>query len=100
MNHATNNKSGSPFSSGHSVWPGNGWTLHKSVCGKAREAVCGLWSHQFGWELRLMIDGGIIQRSQVCRSNEEVLDTQEQWNAAMVGKGWNYWRRRDHGTGK
>jgi hypothetical protein len=47
-----------------------------------------LWSHQVGWELRLMIDGGILQRSQVCRSNDEVLDTQEQWKAAMVGKGW------------
>jgi hypothetical protein len=43
---------------------------------------------QFGWELRLMIDGGILQRSQVCRSNEEVLDIQELWKAAMVGKGW------------
>ena len=75
------------FWSGHRVSLGTGWTLHKSVCGKAREAVCELWSHQFGWELRLMIDGGILQRSQVCRSNDEVLDTQEQWKAAMLGNG-------------
>ncbi len=30
----------------------------------------------------------ILQRSQVCRSNDEVLDTEEQRKAAMVGKGW------------
>ena len=74
--------------SGHPAPLGTGWTLHKSVCGKAREAVCELWSHQFGWELRLVIDGGILQRSHVCRSTEEVLDTEEQWKAAMAGKGW------------
>ena len=62
-------------SSGHPVALGNAWTLHKSVCCKAREAVCELWSHQFGWELRLVIDGGILRRSQVCRSNDEILDS-------------------------
>jgi hypothetical protein len=35
-----------------------------------------------------MTDGGILQRSQVCRSNDEVLDIQEQWKSAMVGKEW------------
>ena len=35
-----------------------------------------------------MIDGRILQRSQVRRSNDEVLDSQEQCKAAMVGKGW------------
>jgi hypothetical protein len=54
----------------------------------ARQAVCELWSHQLGWELRLVIDGGELTRSQVCRSNDEILDMQEQWKAAMIGKGW------------
>jgi hypothetical protein len=67
---------------------GEGWRLHKQVCGRARQAVCELWSHQLGWELRLVIDGGELTRSQVCRSNDEILDTQEQWRAAMVGQGW------------
>jgi hypothetical protein len=40
-------------------------------------------------ELRLVIDGGELTRSQVCRSNDEILDTQEQWKSAMVGKGWS-----------
>ena len=48
----------------------------------------------------LIIDGGSLQRSQVCRSSDEVLDTQEQWKAAMVGKGWSEWRMRDRGPGK
>jgi len=48
-----------------------------------------LWSHQLGWELRLVIDGGELTRSQVCRSNDEILDAQEQWKAAMVGKEWS-----------
>jgi hypothetical protein len=49
--------------------------------------VCELWSHEFGWELRLVVDGGELTRSQVCRSQDEVLDVTEQWKAAMVGKG-------------
>jgi len=47
-----------------------------------------LWSHQLGWELRLVVDGDDFRRSQVCRSQDEVLDVTEQWQAAMVGRGW------------
>jgi hypothetical protein len=52
-----------------------------------RNAVCAMFSHQLGWELRLTIDGELIQ-SQVCRSDEEVLSTWENWLAAMKEKGW------------
>jgi hypothetical protein len=31
---------------------------------------------------------GSLQRSQVCRSQDEVLDTADQWKAAMLEKGW------------
>ena len=31
---------------------------------------------------------GELMRSQVCRSAEEILTTQEAWKAAMIGKGW------------
>lgn len=51
------------------------------------EARCGLWSHQFGWELRLDA-GGEMLRTQVCRSQEEVLSTTEEWRAALEEKGW------------
>jgi hypothetical protein len=52
-----------------------------------RTAVCGMFSHQFGWELRLNVDGELVQ-SQVCRTQNEVLETWESWLAAMKGKGW------------
>ena len=50
---------------------GEGWRLHNSSCGQSREAVLELWSHEFGWELRLVIDGGDLRSSQVVRSNDE-----------------------------
>lgn len=52
-----------------------------------REAVCKLTTHQFGWELRLEV-AGELRRSCVCRSQEEVFSTGEEWKAAMVEKGW------------
>lgn len=67
---------------------GEGWRLRKVVCGHARQAVCELWSHQLGWELRLVIDGGDLRRSQVVRSNDEILTMTEEWKSAMVGRGW------------
>jgi hypothetical protein len=32
--------------------------------------------------------GGDLQRSQVCRDHNELLDTSEQWKAAILEKGW------------
>jgi hypothetical protein len=31
---------------------------------------------------------GELVRSQVCKSSDEVLDTQESWKAAMMERGW------------
>jgi hypothetical protein len=73
---------------GHPVSLGDGWRLAKVVGGRQRHAVCELWSHQFGWELRLVTDGGEFQRSQVCRSQDGVLSVTAEWKAAMLGKGW------------
>ena len=68
---------------------GEGWRLRKAVCGHPRQVVCELWSHQLGWELRLVIDGGDLRRSQVVRSNDEILSLTEHWKTAMVGRGWS-----------
>ena len=38
-----------------------------------------------------MLVNGDLQRSQVCRSAEEWLDTADKWKAAMIEKGW-IWR--------
>ena len=83
---------------GPPVLLGEGWRLHKVIGGLRREAVCELWSHQLGWELRLVIDGGELTRSQVCRSNDEILDVQEQWKSAMVGKAGGETKLRVQGT--
>ena len=63
-------------------WLGVAWTLKK----RDHVAQCVLFSHQFGWELRLEV--GALFRTQVCRSSEEILNTQESWKAAMIEKGW------------
>lgn len=72
---------------GRSADLGEAWRLRKMGCGSAKEAVYRLVSHQFGWELRLEANGELIG-SQVCRNNEQVLTTQEQWKKAMMHRGW------------
>jgi hypothetical protein len=72
---------------GHPVPLGTGFQLHRPKAGRELCAVCLLQTHQLGWELRLEVQG-LLSRSQVCRSRDEVLDTCEQWQAAMLEKGW------------
>ena len=31
---------------------------------------------------------GNLQRSQVCRTQEEILNLTESWKAALIGRGW------------
>jgi hypothetical protein len=60
------------------------WTLRKG----RRTAACTVWSHQLGFELRLTVAGDELPRTQVCRSQEELIATQEQWRAALEDTGW------------
>jgi hypothetical protein len=61
------------------------FVLHKN----GREAKCLLWTHLFGWELRLVIGSRLeVLQIQVCRTQEEGLTTGEHWKAAMIAKGW------------
>ena len=55
---------------------------------KQLQAAARLWTHQFGWEVRLEINGD-LQRSEVFRSQDDVLAAGETWEAAMVEKGWS-----------
>ena len=68
---------------------GEGWRLRKIGCGHPRQAVCELWSHHLGWELRIVVDGGEVRRSEVVRSRDEIKSVTELWKAAMVGQGWS-----------
>lgn len=60
------------------------WTLRKV----GREAACTVWSHQLGFELRLVVTGDPMPRTKVCRSQEELIATQEEWRAALDATGW------------
>lgn len=71
--------------SGTPVDVGELFILHRN----RREAKCLLLTHQFGWELELVIGSQLeVVQSQVCRTQEEVLTTGEQWKAGMLAKGW------------
>ncbi len=61
--------------------------LHRVRCGQPVAAVCQLVTHQLGWELRLEIAGS-VQRSEVCRTHDAVLDTSESWKDGMIENGW------------
>ena len=49
--------------------------------------MCRLFTHLFGWELRLEVNGEVA-RTQVCRAEGDVFATFEEWKAAMVTKDW------------
>lgn len=60
------------------------WTLTKDD----RTAACEVWSHALGFELRLEISGDDLPRTQVCRSQEELITFQETWRRALEAQGW------------
>ena len=60
----------------------NAWMMTK----RRHVATCELFSHQLGWELRLTI--GELVRTQVCRSTEEVMRVQEEWQRALEERGY------------
>lgn len=59
------------------------WTLHKN----GHEAICRMFSHALGWELRLELDREMT-RTAVCRSQEDVFSTEEDWKRVCQEKGW------------
>jgi hypothetical protein len=54
---------------------------------KQLAAAARLSTHLLGWEVRLEINGG-LQRSEVFRSQDDVLMAGEAWEAAMIKNGW------------
>jgi len=66
---------------------GEGFRLHKDRCGRQLEAICHLQTHPLGWERVLTINAS-LQRSEVVRSQDAVLDLTEGWKAALIEKGW------------
>ena len=72
---------------GQPVELGQLFRVHKDRGDKRLEAVCRLMSHQLGWEVRLEVNGD-LQRSEVFRSQDDVLTAGDQWKAALSEKGW------------
>ena len=52
-------------------------------------AVCEVWSHPDGWELRIVIEGHGLLLSVVVPSAPKMLARVEKWRAAMLEKGWS-----------
>ena len=50
---------------------------------KPLAAVCKLWTHHLGWEVRLEINAD-LQRSEVFRAQDDVLAAGETWKAALL----------------
>ena len=71
----------------HSRLARHGLRAAQAKGGSELHAVCSLQTHKFGWEVVLEVNG-LLSRSQVCRSRDEVLDLCEQWRAVMVETGW------------
>ena len=66
---------------------GDLFRVSKTRGDKTLGAVCKLWTHALGWEVRLEINDD-LQRSEVFRSQDDVLTAGETWKAAMIEKGW------------
>jgi hypothetical protein len=71
----------------HPVPLGTAFDVRRSKRDRELRALCTLRSHQLGWELVLEVNG-LLARSQVCRSRDEVLDVAEQRHSAMREQDW------------
>jgi hypothetical protein len=73
-------------------WDGNSVPLalgsscasRRATASCARSAPC---THRFGWGVVIEVNG-LLSRSQVCRSRDEVLDLSERWCAVIVESEW------------
>jgi len=63
------------------------WRLTEVKNGQTLVAVCEVWAVELGWELRLFVEGSMIQCS-LARSGREMVDRAEEWRVAMTEKGW------------
>ena len=59
------------------------WRLRKAT----RLAVCSLWTHPFGAEARITVDGEIL-RSDARRNKSELVDLTREWKQQFYAKGW------------
>jgi len=63
---------------------GNVWVAFNET----RRLVCTLFTHGLGWELRLMVMGGMFIRREVCTTQTQVFEMADQWKQDAVARGW------------
>jgi hypothetical protein len=78
----------SPGSSRDPHYEGELFRVHRARCGQAVQAVCEIWSHPRGWELRLTASDGEILRSETWSTRDESIAASDRWRASMVERGW------------
>jgi hypothetical protein len=59
------------------------WILRKGT----HEAICALWTHPIGGEIRIEVDGELL-RSQAGRNGTSLMDLAFEWKSQFVMKGW------------
>ena len=64
------------------------WRMTKAKGDHTMTAVCEVWTHEMGWELRLQVDGQGLLMSSLTRSGAEMLTRVEESHRAMLEKGW------------
>jgi len=69
---------------GHAVLIGEHWKLTKGN----RVAVCSLWNHPIGAEVRCDVDGEMRQTKAAGRDYLALLDEADAWKAQFQEKGW------------
>jgi hypothetical protein len=54
-----------------------------------REVICKVKTHPLGWEVRLVgAAGDGFERTQVCKTSDQVFDVCEEWQARLLATGW------------
>jgi hypothetical protein len=76
-----------PFWTGQPLQGKDVFTLRFHEENRLRVAVCEVWTHCFGWELRLFIDRE-PRRACVCYDSEQLGETTQVWRAALAARGW------------
>jgi hypothetical protein len=75
------------FWDGQPIQRGTEFELSKRRGDRELRAVCSLQTHIFGFELVLKVQG-LLARTQVCRSTDEILAVVEERRSAMLAAGW------------
>ena len=66
----------------------DGFTMKKPEGIHTHRAVCEVWTHPHGWELRLTMDGQGLPVATVLRSADEMKALIATWRAALLKTGW------------